>query len=100
MSQNPSAKLFVGCLPFSKTEADVSALFTRFGELTEVALLKNGDGSSKGAAFVTFANAQCASNATMHLQGYVFEGSTRGIKVSVANSGGQSANQGGKAGGG
>lgn len=95
MYSTPSSKLFVGCLPFSKTEADLTTLFVRFGKLTEVAMLKKGDGSSKGAAFVTFADAQCAANAMMHLQGYVFDGSNRGINVSAAG-----VNMGGKGGGG
>jgi RNA recognition motif-containing protein len=94
MMTNPPTKLFVGCLPYSKTESDVAAVFSRFGALNEVALLKNPDGSSKGAAFVTFASAECAQNATVQLQGYLFDGATRGINVTVAGS--PSTNLGGK----
>jgi len=85
-------KLFVGCLPFSKTEADVQALFEHYGPLLEVALLRNGDGSSRGAAFVTFQDAQAANTAMSCCQGYVFNGSPRGIKVSIATSTGSGSN--------
>lgn len=84
-------KLFVGCLPFSKTEADLLPVFTQFGNVEEVAVLKN-----KGAAFVTFTDADEAAQVINDLQGYCFEGSARGINVSYATSGGGGGGGGGK----
>merc|ERR1711862_426020 len=55
-------------------------------------------GSSKGAAFVTFADANCARNAADNLQDYYFEGATRGINVKYASSTGSSASLNGKGG--
>jgi len=82
-------KLFVGCLPYSKTEAEIGALFAQFGQINEVAVMRNGDGTPKGAAFVTFEYPQQAANAMLYLRDYVFPGSTRGINVSIASSSGQ-----------
>lgn len=80
-------KLFVGCLPYAQNEASLTLLFSQFGVVTEAAILRNpADGSSKGAAFVTFQEAECATNALTYLQGHVFEGSTRGINLSYATS--------------
>jgi len=84
------AKLFVGCLPYSRTEADLETLFGQFGQVLEVALMRGPQGNSKGAAFVTFADAACAASAVTYLQGYLFDGATRGINVSFATSSGPS----------
>lgn len=84
----PGAKLFVGCLPYSKTEADLTPVFAQFGPIVEIALLKKKDDSSKGAAFVTYQSPHAAQTALMCLQNYSFPGSTRGINISIANSGG------------
>ena len=77
-------KLFVGCLPYSKSAADLQELFEQFGPLLEAALLVNPDGKSKGAAFVTFAKRPDALQAQLALDGYIFPNSTRAINVSLA----------------
>ena len=77
-------KLFVGCLPYSKSAADLQELFEQFGPILEAALLVNPDGKSKGAAFVTFAKRPDALQAQLSLDGYVFPNSTRAINVSLA----------------
>jgi len=84
----PSAKLFVGCLPYSKTEADLGAAFGQFGPLVEVAILKDGTGASKGAGFVTYQDATSAATAMSFLQGHVLEGATRGMNIAFATSSG------------
>mmetsp|Transcript_23149 Transcript_23149/g.65618 ORF Transcript_23149/g.65618 Transcript_23149/m.65618 type:complete len:380 (-) Transcript_23149:77-1216(-) len=81
-------KLFVGCLPYSKTEADLEPVFGQFGIIDEVACLKDASGGSKGAAFVTFQDETSASTAMSYLQGHVLEGATRGMNISFASSGG------------
>lgn len=78
------AKLFVGCLPYSRTSGDLSDLFSQYGPLIEVALLTTPEGKSKGAAFVTFVNKADADRALSELQGYCFPNSSRGINISFA----------------
>mmetsp|Transcript_93056 Transcript_93056/g.287184 ORF Transcript_93056/g.287184 Transcript_93056/m.287184 type:complete len:176 (-) Transcript_93056:4-531(-) len=96
----PSAKLFVGCLPYSKTEADLEVVFSQFGPLVEVAILKDGTGASKGAGFVTYQDETSALTAMSHLQGHVLEGATRGMNISLATSSGGPKTGGGGGGGG
>lgn len=79
-----SAKLFVGCLPYSRTSMDLSDLFSQYGPLVEVALLTTPEGKSKGAAFVTYVNRSDAERAVSELQGYCFPNSSRGINISFA----------------
>merc|ERR1719424_451450 len=79
----PPGKLFVGCLPYSKLEQDLTCLFEPFGALAEVHVLKKPDGSSKGAAFVTYQNPESIHGAMAQLQNYSFPGSTRGINISI-----------------
>jgi RNA recognition motif-containing protein len=79
-----NAKLFVGCLPYSRTSADLSDLFSQYGPLVEVALLTTPEGKSKGAAFVTFVSKSDADRAMSALQGYCFPNSSRGINISFA----------------
>jgi RNA recognition motif-containing protein len=83
-SGSAPAKLFVGCLPYSKTAGDLNTLFSQYGTILEVALLTNPDGRSKGAAFITFASLEMAQVAKQGLDGFVFPGSTRAINVSFA----------------
>lgn len=77
-------KLFVGCLPYSKTEADLTPLFDQYGPVEEVALLRKPDGSSKGAAFVIYQNPENAKAALTNLQNYAFPGSNRGMNISIS----------------
>lgn len=79
-------KLFVGCLPYSKTEVDIHQVFGQVGPISEVVVLRKADGSSKGAAFVVFEQVDHATSAVSMLQNYTFPGSTRGITVSMASS--------------
>lgn len=83
-SNAPATKLFVGCLPYSRSSQDLSDLFSHYGSLVEVALLTTPDGKSKGAAFVTFVNRGDAERALTELQGYCFPNSSRGINISFA----------------
>jgi RNA recognition motif-containing protein len=81
---NGGGKLFVGCLPYSRTSNDLAELFSQYGPLVEVALLTTPDGKSKGAAFVTFVERLDAEKALAELQGYTFPNSSRGINISFA----------------
>jgi hypothetical protein len=70
-------KLFVGMIPYATTEAELQTLFVQFGPLTEVFMMREKDGRSKGCAFVRYqtkaaADAACVSlNGTLALPGGV-----------------------------
>ena len=82
---NGVGKLFVGCLPYSRTSEDLTLIFSQYGPLVEVALLSTPEGKSKGAAFITFVNREDAAVAARELQGFVFPNSSRGINISFAS---------------
>lgn len=77
-------KLFVGCLPYSKTAQDIADLFAPYGSLIEVAILTDFSGKSRGAAFVTFSKTSHANKALEELKGFSFPKSTRPINISCA----------------
>ena len=82
--EDPPVKLFVGCLPYSKTAQDIADLFTPFGDLLEVAILTDYSGKSRGAAFVTFSKTSEANKAVDALKDFSFPKSTRSINISFA----------------
>ena len=81
---DPPMKLFVGCLPYSKTAQDIADLFSPFGTLIEVAILTDYSGKSRGAAFVTFGKTSEAKKAVDALTDFSFPKSTRCINISYA----------------
>jgi RNA recognition motif-containing protein len=84
INDDPPVKLFVGCLPYSKTAQDIADLFTPFGDLLEVAILTDFGGKSRGAAFVTFSRTSDARKAVDSLKDFSFPKSTRNINISFA----------------
>lgn len=79
MQQN---KLYVGNLSYSVEESHLRDLFSSYGEITDVALIKDREtGRSKGFAFITFAADEAAAKA-LEQNGKDFEG--RPLKVTVA----------------
>jgi RNA recognition motif-containing protein len=83
-SSDPPMKLFVGCLPYSKTAQDIADLFSPYGTLIEVAILTDYAGKSRGAAFVTFSKTSDAKKAVEELKDFSFPKSTRCINISFA----------------
>jgi RNA recognition motif-containing protein len=79
----PAAKLFVGQLPFSRSEMDIKAAFSKYGPVAEVFIHKDAQGQKKGGAFVKFFNEDHAAQA-LEMDGFVFDGATRAISVAVA----------------
>jgi len=64
-----AVKLFIGQLPKTMTEPYLRPLFAPFGNLVEVAIIRNrATGESRGCAFVTYDNADSAELAieTLH----------------------------------
>jgi cold-inducible RNA-binding protein len=57
-------KLYVGNLPYTADDAQLRELFGQYGEIQELALIKDRQtGQPKGFAFVTFATQQAAESA-------------------------------------
>jgi RNA recognition motif-containing protein len=72
----------VSNLPFSIKEEDIKELFTKFGEIKEVRVVKDKEGRSKGYAFIDFLN-ELSSKAALSLDGTLVK--ERPIHVSMAN---------------
>lgn len=99
------SKLYVGNLPYSATEEELSGLFGQAGTVTSVAIIKDREtGRSKGFAFVEMSSADEAQKAISMLTGHMLGG--RDLRVSIArpreeggrsfgNRGGYGGNRGG-----
>ena len=70
-----SGRLFVRNLAYTTSEEDLTQLFERYGQLTEINLLiDKSTGSSIGLAYVTFMFPEHAVRAFSELDGSVFQG--------------------------
>ena len=79
MQQN---KLYVGNFPFSVDESKLREIFSSYGQIDEIALIKDkATGRSKGFAFITFAT-QVAAETALAQNGKDIEGRT--LKVNIA----------------
>lgn len=79
MKQN---KLYVGNFPYTVDEDQLRELFSPYGEIEDLALIKDRDtGRPKGFGFITFAAQQSAEKA-LELDGKDLGG--RPLKVNVA----------------
>jgi len=88
MEPQEGAKLFVGQLPFSRSEEEIKQVFGSYGPVAEVFLHRDSHtGQKKGGAFVRFFTVDDAYRA-LELDGYVFQGATRPITVALAGEGG------------
>ena len=77
------SKLYVGNLPYSATEEELSALFSEAGTVTSAAIIKDREsGRSKGFAFIEMSNADEAQKAISMLNGRNMGG--RDLRVSIA----------------
>lgn len=77
------AKLYVGNLPYSATEEELSSMFGQAGTVTSVAIIKDREtGRSKGFAFVEMASDADAQKAISMLNGQNMGG--RDLRVSIA----------------
>jgi RNA recognition motif-containing protein len=75
-------KIFVGNLPFSATDASLSALFAQHGKVESVALIMDREtGRPRGFGFIEMSAAD-AARAIQNLNGQEFEG--RALKVNQA----------------
>ncbi|HSQ39710.1 MAG TPA: RNA-binding protein [Anaerolineales bacterium] len=77
------SKLYVGNLPYTATEEELSALFGQAGTVTSVAIIKDREtGRSKGFAFVEMSSSDEANKAINMLTGHMLGG--RDLRVSIA----------------
>ena len=75
-------KIYVGNLPFKATEPELRELFEQFGEIQEIALIKDRYSNEfKGFGFITFNSQESAQN-SLTLDGKEFSG--RPMKVNMA----------------
>ncbi len=76
-------EIYVGSLPYSVTESDLTDAFTAFGEVSSVRLVSDKfSGKSKGFGFVEMPNSAEADAAIAALNENDFKG--RDIKVNQA----------------
>ena len=77
------SKLFVGNLPYSATEAELSEAFAQAGQVVSVKIITDRmSGRSKGFGFVEMASPEAATAAIQRLNGADYAG--RAITVSEA----------------
>ncbi len=79
-----SAKLFVGQLPFECNEERLLELFSAYGQVEEIHILRGPDGQSKGAAFITYSCVEEADTAIFTLHNQYRMLTNRAIQVSYA----------------
>jgi cold-inducible RNA-binding protein len=81
----PGVKLYVGNLVYSVKEADLRAIFSEFGELESVEVVRyKKSGRSKGFGYVRFENPAHAQNAINTLNGTKLQG--RALQLELAQS--------------
>mmetsp|Transcript_29972 Transcript_29972/g.33649 ORF Transcript_29972/g.33649 Transcript_29972/m.33649 type:complete len:676 (+) Transcript_29972:257-2284(+) len=82
----PENKLFVGMLSRKAGEDEICELFAPFGEIREIYMIRNADGSSKCAAFLRYVDRDSAIQAIEMLHNnLVMEGSARPLIVKFAD---------------
>jgi len=75
--------IYVGNLPYTATEEDVSGLFSSFGPVERVKIITDRDtGRSKGFAFVTLADQSQLNAAIEALHEYDYQG--RALRVNAS----------------
>ena len=76
-------KVYVGNLPFNVDDEKLRELFSSFGDIQEVQVIKNKfSGRSKGFGFITFTNKEDAEKAIGEMNEKEVEG--RNLKVNEA----------------
>jgi len=82
-SSSPDPKLFVGNLAPETMESELVSAFSPCGPISEVVILRSGDGSARGAGFVRFRTLEAAQSAIETMNGR-FELHGRLLTVSMA----------------
>ncbi|KAK6129129.1 hypothetical protein DH2020_037107 [Rehmannia glutinosa] len=72
-------EVFVGGLPRSISEEKIHKVFSACGEIVEIRLIKDKNGSLKGFCFVRFATKESAARAVREKSGTVLDGKKIGV---------------------
>lgn len=76
--------IYVGNLSYRLEEADLTAAFEEYGEVTSTRIIIDREtGRSKGFGFIEMSDEEAGKNAVEALEGVELEGRT--LRVSVAN---------------
>mmetsp|Transcript_3750 Transcript_3750/g.10644 ORF Transcript_3750/g.10644 Transcript_3750/m.10644 type:complete len:432 (+) Transcript_3750:583-1878(+) len=82
----PENKLFIGMLSRRAGEEEVRELFQPYGDIREIYMIRNADGTSKCAAFLRYVNRDSAIQAIENLHNnMVMEGAARPLIVKFAD---------------
>ena len=82
----PENKLFIGMLSRKAGEDEVRELFAPFGEIREIYMIRNADGTSKCAAFLRYVHRDSAVQAIESLHSnLVMDGAARPLIVKFAD---------------
>lgn len=82
----PENKLFIGMLSRKAGETEVREIFAPYGEIKEIYMIRNADGSSKCAAFLRYVKREAALQAIENLNNNVMmDGSARPLIVKFAD---------------
>jgi RNA recognition motif-containing protein len=76
------AKLFIGQIHFEATEEDIADLFSFYGEVRHINILRDKTHKSTGSAFVTFATTEEADAAILALHGKYYMERDKALQVS------------------
>ncbi|XP_042453126.1 heterogeneous nuclear ribonucleoprotein Q-like [Zingiber officinale] len=76
------SEIFIGGLSRSVTESDIHELFSPYGMIIELRMMKDQDGNSKGFCFVRFGQKESASRAIREKDGFVLHGKSMGVDFS------------------
>ncbi|KAG5184182.1 hypothetical protein JKP88DRAFT_354504 [Tribonema minus] len=78
-------KLFVGMMPARWGEDELRQLFQPYGKITEIYVIRDLDGTSKGCAFVKYEELESANAAIKALHEAILEGGSRPLVVKLAD---------------
>ncbi|KAJ4788190.1 RNA-binding protein 47 [Rhynchospora pubera] len=77
------SEVFVGGLPRTVTESTIHQMFSPYGNITEIRLMKDQNGISKGFCFVRYAEKESALRAKREKNGVEVQGRKIGVDVSL-----------------
>lgn len=76
------SNLYVGYLPHTMEDDQLSQLFSPFGRIEEAKVIRDRmNGTSKGYGFVKYFDVSCAAEAVRHMNGYRLEGKILAVRV-------------------
>ncbi|MFO7652144.1 MAG: RNA-binding protein [bacterium] len=92
-----SQRIFVGNLPFSATEGQLTELFGKHGEVTSASVVKDKmTDRSRGFAFVEMASNEAAAAAIAALNGFQMDGRALTVNVAKPRTEGDRGDRGGR----